>query len=100
MSQLLQEVTETIRQAFSDDQIALTETSTADDVDGWDSLMHLNVVIALEKRFISFFPDIPDGYIAVSELAAISLADCRIGSLHNIRIICTCKPAIAGNYDK
>lgn len=51
MSQLLQEVTETIRQAFSDDQIALTETSTADDVDGWDSLMHLNVVIALEKRF-------------------------------------------------
>lgn len=51
MSQLLQEVTETIRDAFSDDEITLTETSTAGDVDGWDSLMHLNVIIALEKRF-------------------------------------------------
>lgn len=51
MSQLLQEVTETIRDAFSDHEITLTETSTAGDVDGWDSLMHLNVVIALEKRF-------------------------------------------------
>jgi acyl carrier protein len=36
---------------FGDDDIVLTETSTAGDVDGWDSLMHLNVVIALEKRF-------------------------------------------------
>jgi acyl carrier protein len=51
VSQLLQDVTQTIRDAFSDDEITLTETSTAGDVDGWDSLMHLNVVIALEKRF-------------------------------------------------
>ena len=40
-----------IRGVFGDDQISLTETSTAGEVEGWDSLMHLNVVIALEKRF-------------------------------------------------
>lgn len=51
MTQILQDVTEVIRDVFSDDQIELTETSTAEDVEGWDSLMHLNVVIALEKRF-------------------------------------------------
>jgi acyl carrier protein len=51
VSQLLQDVTEVIRDVFSDGEISLTETSTAGDVDGWDSLMHLNIVIALEKRF-------------------------------------------------
>lgn len=47
----LGEVNEVICDVFGDDDIKITETSTAGDVDGWDSLMHLNVVIALEKRF-------------------------------------------------
>jgi acyl carrier protein len=51
MSALLEEVTAVIRNVFADDEIKLTPTSTADEVDGWDSLMHLNVIIALEKRF-------------------------------------------------
>lgn len=51
MSSLLEEVTAVIRDVFGDDEITLTETSTADEVDGWDSLQHLNVIIALEKRF-------------------------------------------------
>jgi acyl carrier protein len=51
VSDLIAEVNGVIRDVFGDDDIALTETSTAGDVDGWDSLMHLNVVIALEKRF-------------------------------------------------
>jgi acyl carrier protein len=51
VSQLLDDVTAVVRDVFGDDEIALSESSTAGDVDGWDSLMHLNVVIALEKRF-------------------------------------------------
>jgi acyl carrier protein len=51
VSDLLEDVTTVVRDVFADDQIALTESTTAADVDGWDSLMHLNVVIALEKRF-------------------------------------------------
>jgi acyl carrier protein len=51
VSDVLGEVNEVIRDVFGDDDISLSETSTAGDVDGWDSLMHLNVVIALEKRF-------------------------------------------------
>jgi acyl carrier protein len=51
MSALLEEVTAVVRDVFADDDIKLTPTSTADEVDGWDSLMHLNVIIALEKRF-------------------------------------------------
>jgi acyl carrier protein len=51
MSALLEEVNAVVRDVFADDAITLSETSTAGDVDGWDSLMHLNVIIALEKRF-------------------------------------------------
>jgi acyl carrier protein len=48
---LLDDVTSVIRDVFGDNSIALSEASTAAEVDGWDSLMHLNVVIALEKHF-------------------------------------------------
>ena len=51
MSTILSEVTEVARDVFGDDEIVLAETTTAGDVDGWDSLMHLNLVIALEKQF-------------------------------------------------
>jgi len=51
MSELLGRVTAVVRDVFGDDEITLTESTTADDVEGWDSLMHLNLIIALEKRF-------------------------------------------------
>jgi acyl carrier protein len=51
MNDLLEEVAGVVRDVFGDDQITLSESTTAGDVEGWDSLMHLNLIIALEKRF-------------------------------------------------
>ncbi len=51
MTDLLSDLTELIQDVFGDDEITLTETTTAEDIDGWDSLMHLNLVIAIEKEF-------------------------------------------------
>jgi acyl carrier protein len=51
VSTIISEVTEVMRDVFGDDEIVLTETTTAGDVDGWDSLMHLNLVIGLERQF-------------------------------------------------
>jgi acyl carrier protein len=39
------------RNVFHDDELVLTDQMTAGDVDGWDSLAHINLVIALEKHF-------------------------------------------------
>ena len=51
MQSLLHEVQEVFRSVFGDDQLVLAEAMTASDIDGWDSLAHLNLIIALEKRF-------------------------------------------------
>lgn len=55
MDQLQNQIQTVFRDVFDDDQLELRDEMTADDVDGWDSMAHLNLIIAIEKRFgISF----------------------------------------------
>ena len=39
------------REVFDDDSIKITPEMTANDVDGWDSLSHVNLIVAIETRF-------------------------------------------------
>jgi acyl carrier protein len=39
------------REIFDDPKLLLRDEMTADDVEGWDSLAHVNLVIAVEQRF-------------------------------------------------
>ncbi|HEY0339913.1 MAG TPA: acyl carrier protein [Steroidobacteraceae bacterium] len=36
---------------FDDDDIKLTPALTAEDVDGWDSLTHIRLMLSVEKAF-------------------------------------------------
>jgi acyl carrier protein len=36
---------------FEDDTIQLRPDMTANDVDGWDSLSHVNLIVAIESKF-------------------------------------------------
>jgi len=38
-------------QVFGDDDIKLHPAMTANDVDGWDSLSHVNLTLAVEGKF-------------------------------------------------
>jgi len=44
-------LTKVFRNVFQDDGIVLTPALTADDVEGWDSLSHVNLIIAVEIEF-------------------------------------------------
>ena len=42
---------EVFQQVFDDPGIVLRDEMTAADFVGWDSLMHINLIVAMEKRF-------------------------------------------------
>jgi acyl carrier protein len=46
-----QGLTETFQDLFDNPDLQITRATTADDVPGWDSLTHINVIVAIEKRF-------------------------------------------------
>ena len=43
-------LTQTFREVFDDPNIVLLPSTTAADIDGWDSVGHVNLVLALEAR--------------------------------------------------
>jgi acyl carrier protein len=49
-------LTNVFQEVFVDDDMALTDAMTAEDVDGWDSLAHVNLMFAIEQEFSFQFP--------------------------------------------
>ena len=39
------------QRVFDDDTIQIFDAMTANDLDGWDSLSHVHLVVAVEKQF-------------------------------------------------
>jgi acyl carrier protein len=50
-SEILQKVNEVFIDNLDSDNIVLTENTTADDIEEWDSLTHVQLVVAVEKKF-------------------------------------------------
>jgi acyl carrier protein len=48
---VMQRVEEVFQDVFDSDQLTIGRETTAADVEGWDSLMHVRLVIAIEKAF-------------------------------------------------
>jgi acyl carrier protein len=47
----MQTLNEVFREVFEDEEIELKEEMTANDVEGWDSLSHVVLILAVENRF-------------------------------------------------
>jgi len=49
--QIYARLTEIFEQVFDEDSITVTPELTAKDVDGWDSLTHIRLILTVEKAF-------------------------------------------------
>jgi acyl carrier protein len=66
-----QRLAEIIRDVLGDDDLVLDETTTATDVDGWDSLAHINIMVAIEADYgVTFDTDQLGRFRDVGELQA------------------------------
>jgi acyl carrier protein len=62
-------LTKVFRKVFDDESIVLSPELTANDVDGWDSLSHINLLIAIELEFgIEFKQNEIQSFANVGEL--------------------------------
>jgi acyl carrier protein len=67
------EAQQVFRDVFGDDDIVLRDEMTAEDVDGWDSTAHINLIVALEKHFKVKF--------AMAEISRMKDEDQNVGGL-------------------
>lgn len=69
---IYEELNEIFRDIFDDDSIELTPETNSDDIEDWDSLEHINLVVAIEKKFnIKFSMDEVTGMKNVGEMVQI-----------------------------
>ena len=48
---ILKELEIFFRDIFDDEDIVLTDTTNSDDIEDWDSLEQINLLVAIEKKF-------------------------------------------------
>ena len=48
---IVEGLNEVFRDVFDDENISVNDKTTAADVNGWDSLEHINLIVAMEEKF-------------------------------------------------
>ena len=49
--EICERLNEVFQDVFGDDDITVSDTTTAKDVDGWDNLRHITLLAAIEDEF-------------------------------------------------
>lgn len=48
---IYEKLNDVFRDVFDDDSITVNDATTSADIDGWDSLEHINLISAVEQEF-------------------------------------------------
>ena len=70
---ILTGLTAVFREVFDDDELVLKPELTANDVEGWDSLAHIRLILSVQKKFgIKFSPVEMNRLKNVGDLVALT----------------------------
>ena len=73
--EIYKELTQIFRDVLDNDDIDLSPATTAQDVQGWDSLAHISLIVAVERTFKIRFDSAEIGALTnVGELATLVAA--------------------------
>lgn len=50
-TEILERLTVVFRDVFDDDSLVITEETNAKDIDDWDSLTHVSLIVAVQEEF-------------------------------------------------
>lgn len=50
-AEIYKKLNDVFREVFDDDEIVVTDDTTANDIEDWDSLEHINLIVAIEHEF-------------------------------------------------
>jgi acyl carrier protein len=69
ISEVIKQVNEVFKDVFDDNSLNINYDTTAKDVDDWDSLTHIQLVVAIEKHFkIRFTSSEIQGFANVGQM--------------------------------
>ncbi len=69
---IYEKLNEIFRDIFDDEEIVVTPETNSDSIEDWDSLEHINLVVAIEKAFnMKFSMDEVTGMKDVGEMVEI-----------------------------
>lgn len=69
VEEIIGQVQEIFKDVLDEDDIELQSVTNADDIDEWDSLNHIQLVVAIEKHFKIKFSSIEiQSYVNVGEM--------------------------------
>ena len=79
MNATIDKINDVFRNVFDDDELTVTRQTTASDVEGWDSVMHVTLLINVEKAFgVKFSSSAVAGMKTVGDL--VDLIEAQGGS--------------------
>jgi len=76
MDSTMERLNQVFQNVFDDDEMTVTRQTAAEDVEGWDSVMHVTLLVNVEKAFgMKFTSSAVAGLKSVGDLA--DLIDAR-----------------------
>jgi len=74
MSEIIDTLIPIFRNVFDDEDLIISESTKADDIDEWDSLAHIRLVVSIEKALeLQFTTDEISNLANVGEMAELIL---------------------------